>query len=206
MPHSTDYVRPGPDARPNSPLRTYLPVTAVGVLVGVCVVAASATALQHDNTAYRAPFVRLADTSPEMQTAQGAFYWGIDQKKFDLPEKQCVQFFNDYFVDDVVVDYAGGPCGFLTGIHNGLSSLCAFFKNMDGRSQVTAAPEVTWFQSDNIVLAKVRGPYRTVPANKTGLVDEIVALTMTIPEDGMLYLPKIARMELFVSHAKDFVC
>ena len=46
----------------------------------------------------------------------------------------------------------------------------------------------------------------TIPANKTGMVDEIVALTMTIPEDGMLYLPKIASMELFVSHAKEFVC
>ena len=86
------YVRPDPDARPNSPLRTYLPVTAVGVLVGVCVFAASATAPQHDNTAYRAPFVSLAEVSPEMQTAQGAFYWGIDQKKFDLPEKRVCSF------------------------------------------------------------------------------------------------------------------
>ena len=70
-----------------------------------------------------------------------------------------MQFFNDYFVDDVVVDYTGGPCGFLTGIHNGLSSFTVCLLQEHGRalaaSQVTAAPEVTWFQSDNIVLAKV---------------------------------------------------
>ena len=52
MPHSTDYVRPDPDARPNSPLRTYLPVTAVGVLVGVCVFCASHTLMSS----------RIADT------------------------------------------------------------------------------------------------------------------------------------------------
>jgi len=141
---------------------------------------------------------RVIAASPEMEVAQGAFYWGIDQKKFDLPEKQCVQFFEDYFAENVVVDYSGGPCEFLTGVHEGIPEVCGFFKNMDGRSQVTQAPETVWFQNGNIVLAKVHGPYITIPEGKKGVVDEIVAITMM---DG-----KITRMELFASHAKNFVC
>merc|ERR1719245_493811 len=81
----------------------------------------------------------LAD-SPEMQVAHGAFYKGLFQGKFDLPEEKCVEFFKDYLAEDVVVDYTGGPCDFLTGVHKGIPEMCGFFKNMDGRSQVTEVP------------------------------------------------------------------
>ena len=137
-------------------------------------------------------------TIPEMEIAQGAFYWGVDQKKFDLPENECGEFFEDYFAQNIVVDYSGGPCEFLTGIHTGISEVCAFFQIMDERSQVTEVPKTLWFQNGNIILVKVHGPYVTIPEGSLGVVDEIVALTMA---DG-----KIAHMELFTSHTKNFVC
>lgn len=136
--------------------------------------------------------------SKDIEIAQGAFYWGIDQKKFDLPEDECIKFFEPFCDENIVLDYSGGPCDFLTGIHKGIGEVCTFFKSMDGRYPVTESPETTWFQNGDLVLAKIHGPYVTIPGNKTGIVDEIVAMSMV---DG-----KVSKLELFTAHAKNFVC